>query len=230
MTLDLDLWFVLRFPKPLLCSPFDMIDMIHLMWFVDMIYLIWALLWYLWFDSDLLSTWLWLCDCEILLYYALGAFCSVMLWEHFVMDSFALFILICSVLMPEFLVYSWRYHGHVIDGTNGMTLSGAVWLVPGVPVCLWYDMRSLGHFGYMICLWGAYGCILGMFDMIWYDLILWLDVRALYPFHVWYLEVFPVRTPMNWRICDYVIWDLFEYLVRSARGFPMFLMSIRVSR
>ena len=43
----------------------------------------------------------------------------------------------------------------------------------------------------MICLWGAYGCILGFvliwYDMIWYDLVWWLAVRALYPFHVWYI-------------------------------------------
>ena len=72
-------------------------------------------------------------------------------------------------------------------GTNGMTLSGAVWLVPGVPVWLWYDMRSLGHFVYDLFVGGVWMHPRICFDMIWYDLVWWLAVRALYPFHVWYI-------------------------------------------
>lgn len=74
-------------------------------------------------------------------------------------------------------------------GTNGMTLSVAVWLVHDVPILIWYDYESSSPLyvyilvmraGVYICfvLWGAYGCILG-YVLIWEDHD-WV-VRALHP-------------------------------------------------
>ena len=93
-----------------------------------------------------------------------------------------------------------------------------IWYVITWPLYIWFVGGVWMHPRYV---W---------YDMIWYDLVWWLAVRALYPFHVWYIGASYSMYTL-W-IDGYVImWlDLFECLwCRSARGFPLFLLSIRVS-
>lgn len=135
-------------------------------------------------------------------------FCLIMIW--FVCYGYALFDMIRFVLMPEFLFYSWRYHGRVSDGTTGMTLSGEVWLIPGIPFCLIYV-----HYGQLViyvpshelaCVFcliqEVYGCILG-------SVLFWEDSDWLYvpctPFTSGTLELATLCTPYEltdmW-LCD----------------------------
>ena len=88
-----DYWFVIRFPKPLLCSlMFDPFFMIPLIW-----YLIWSLWYTIHIHLTLLWLWLW---------YAMIRICCY---------DYMYVRMLRSLLMPEFSNYSWRYHGRVIE-------------------------------------------------------------------------------------------------------------------
>ena len=190
-----------------------------LIWASDMIFLIWALIWFVWYDSVRFAMFCWI-------------------WY----DDSIWYDMICSVLMPEFLFYSWRYHGRVIEAPMAWHF---LWR------CDWstaspFDMIMIWDLLAIICMYTCHMsrciymiCFVG--GGVWmhprYSVLCRVNVSVCLHFFTlelatpfWYLEVSPLRVLMIWRICDYMVGDLFEYLVRSARGFPMFLMSIRVSR
>ena len=123
--------------------------------------LLWSLLlWSMWYDSLIWFLWydsmIWYPSAIRLLWYdsvQFDMFCWI--WYDVGYD------MICSVLMPEFLFYSWRYHGRVIEAPMAWHF-------------LWRcDWSTASPFvGYIMC-------TLGYYDM--YDLLcrggVWMHPR-----------------------------------------------------
>ena len=179
--------------------------LIQLIWAFAMIPLIWSV-WY----HPLIG----FCLLSILLWYSDMRFDWYMFWliwdDCFVMDSICL---ICFVWCPSLLTT----HG----GTMGVSLRhqwhDTIWggvISPRRPhlFMIWYELT----WPICICLWGAYGCILGFVCLIWYMIMIcfvwWLAARVLCPFHVWYLGVAPLCTPYVLTDMWLCVWDLFEWL------------------
>lgn len=162
-------------------------------------------------------------------------------YDYLIMDSF------CSDLFySDARVFSlamevpWPWHW----GTNGMTLSVAVWLVHDVPILIWYDMRSLGHYTciYLSCeqvyiyvlFCGGGGGVL-MHPKFCFDMRRpWLGCACLTPPHFWevappfwYLEVSPLRTLWFGSICDFDTYRVAQ--VGRLVAFLCFVVSIRVA-
>ena len=136
----------------------NLFDMIRLIWAFAMIPLIWF--WFaIHFDYDYVMR-----------------FCYIMLWEHSVLScsgSILLWIalpccLICSVLMPEFTNYSWRYNGRVIEAPMAWHYLGRCDQSPASPSV--YDIIC----GQSVYVWGdvwMHPRCLFVWNMIWYMII-----------------------------------------------------------
>lgn len=142
--------------------------------------------------------------------------------------------MLCSLLIPEFSNYSWRYHGRVIEAPMAWHFLWRCDWSPASPfdmIWLCALMIWLCRFMYVCMYGGAYGSILALMFMYDYVYVWWMWVGASLLLHsgasysMWYREVSPLR--ILWQvIMDYVcmyVWDLSSTLAGRLVAFLWFV-------